>query len=120
MRPLLLLFLAFFVWTPLASADRHASCSECGKIYVLSRKGVGFARDHRGACANCRTKIEVDVTKLPTSLPTPWDLLLAFADALTGTDNRFGDHDHDGIFNVHDTDYEGVLWSAGAVTVRRQ
>lgn len=46
-----------------------------------------------------------------------WGVLKAFFEALAGEDNRFGDHDEDGIFNVNDDDYEGTVWSAGPVTV---
>ncbi len=43
----------------------------------------------------------------------PWDILEAFFGALLGEDNRFGDHDGDGIFNVDDPDYAGTVWDAG-------
>ena len=117
MRTLILVTLILLTWTGLAVADRHASCSECGQMYVLSKKGVGFARHHVGKCPNCRITIEIDPTKIPK--PSMWTLLTSFTDALRGTDNRFGDHDGDGVFNVHDADYEGILWSAGPITVSR-
>jgi len=46
-----------------------------------------------------------------------WGVLKAFFEALAGEDNRFGDEDGDGVFNVNDDDYEGTVWSAGPVTV---
>ena len=44
-----------------------------------------------------------------------WGLLKALGESFFGTDNRFGDHDNDGVFNVNDDDYEGTTWEAGPV-----